>query len=520
MDRCMKILRKPGAKGEIEGVAPTQLLPEKHDGSQTTDHSNNMTGYTARSKSRRLDRWLDVVVRASGSEFVFFSILAGLLTWALLGIKYGTSDNWQVLISDVQAIVSYVFDSFLVRQQLNTYEEEMAVAAALQSRILSHSRMLKKVHLETGDGKNAPLVTLVEPQRSTLEFQRELPAENWFGRFVTRFARALGHLVTICLFWAGVFVWIGIGPLYGWSDKWELYMNSASSALMVFTFAFLANIRERHSAYSNRCLDAIFKVDSALESRLRSLTGDTLSNPLVVIPAPKVNRVQRVIFYYADFVGTLVGIVLLLTVIIAWVAVGPLLQFSSNWWLLIGTYAGLVGMNDGFVLRNMQARLRSYVDVEFAKVDAEDEQLFAISRVPMPEKERLPVQSLTHRISDAMNAICAHELTVVAGFVTILGLIAGASAMRWSFTGQLLCNVPPSLIESFFMIILITGHNAEEGRKRVDLHNVYDRRLKLLSAVDAMQSLGEKGSAPLTPLPIEKADDLGSASTGCRDLDV
>lgn len=32
---------------------------------------------------------------------------------------------------------------------------------------------------------------------------------------------------------------------------------------------------------------------------------------------------------------------------------------NDNWWLLIGTYAGLIGMNDGFVLRNVQHRLNN-----------------------------------------------------------------------------------------------------------------------------------------------------------------
>lgn len=57
-----------------------------------------------------------------------------------------------------------------------------------------------------------------------------------------------------------------------------------------------------------------------------------------------------------------------------WICIGPLLPFSSSRWLLIGTYAGLVGMNDGFVL----------------------------------------------------------------------GLVIGASAMGWTITGQLLCNVRPA----------------------------------------------------------------------------
>jgi low-affinity ferrous iron transport protein len=58
--------------------------------------------------------------------------------------------------------------------------------------------------------------------------------------------------------------------------------------------------------------------------------------------------------------------------------------------------------------------------------------------------------------------------------------------MGWSVTGQLLCNVPPSIIESFFTMILITGHNIGEAKRRVDLFNLYLRRLKLVSYVDML----------------------------------
>jgi len=133
-----------------------------------------------------------------------------------------------------------------------------------------------------------------------------------------------------------------------------LYINSATSAWMVFILAFLANIRERHHNYMTNCLHFIYKADAALELRLRTLTGDRIQNVAVTIPAPKRGRLQCGIDYYADLVGTLLGIAILFFVMIIWVVVGPAMSFDSNWWLLIGTYAGLIGLNDGFVLRNVQ----------------------------------------------------------------------------------------------------------------------------------------------------------------------
>ncbi|KAL1984647.1 hypothetical protein VTN96DRAFT_8773 [Rasamsonia emersonii] len=514
MFKFIRTICLPVFKREIQGVAPTQLA--KNDASSNPQEKEKepvawevpIQGYITRVKPRRLDRWLDAAVRWSGSEYVFFTILAGILVWVFLSIPFHDSLTWQALISDVQAILSYVFDSFLMRQQLNGYEDVLVVTAELRSRGASHNRMLRKL-VEGMDKDELARLTVVNEQQDTMvsEFDPELPGENWFGRAVTAFSRVLGHLITVALYWACIVIWLGFGAFCSWSDMWELYINSATSALMVFVFSFLANIRERHSDYTKRCLDAIFRVDAALELKLRTVTGDQQENELVIIPPPKANVVQKVIFYYADVVGTLVGIVILIIVIIVWLAVGPVMSFSSNWWLLIGTYAGLVGMNDGFVLRNVQNKLSDYENVEFDKVDVSDAALFDIAGIRIPDRETVQHTSLTHRVSTAMNKVCAHELTVIAGFLVIVGLIVGSSVMQWNTTGQLISNIPPSIIESFFMIILITGHNDADAAKRVDLKHLYERRLALLAFVNRVGAAESANPQPVTICSEEQLAD-------------
>jgi low-affinity ferrous iron transport protein len=259
---------------------------------------------------------------------------------------------------------------------------------------------------------------------------------------------------------------------------------------MVFILAFLANIRERHTRYMTKCLEAIWEVDASLELKLRTATGDKVENPTVEIPAYKRSRIQRGIDYYADLVGTLAGIAILTLVITLWIAIGPVMHFDANWWLLIGTYAGLVGLNDGFVLRNICTILDNYQDEQFVQLDYDDLDMLACIGVDKLEEERVADNSLTCRISIRVGDICSHENTVVLGAISIVGLIIGSSAMRWSVTGQLLCNVPPSIIESFFTMILITGHNVGEAKRRVDLFNIYVRRLKLVSYFDNLATPG------------------------------
>jgi len=500
MNRLYKFLSAPGTRREVEAVAPTQVvfITDSNVEKDPNISVENINGYTTVTKPRLLDRWLDKVVEASGSEWAYFTIVIALLVWAFLGIPFGNSNTWQVIISDVQAIVNMVFDAFLMRQQLNSHDSLLAVAACLRSRSTSNKRMLQQV---IGSGKYSHIAPTQLTELEQTTFASELPQENWLGRLSTALSAFMGHIVTVLSFWVCVFVWIGFGKYCGWSDTWQLYMNSATSALMVFILAFLANIRERHTKYTTKCLSSIWKVDAALELRLRTLTHDTIENAPVAIPPRKCGRIQRAIDYYADLVGTLLGIGILVLVMVVWVAIGPApaLHFDTNWWLLIGTYAGLLGLNDGFVLRNVYTVLEVHESAQFEVLEYDDRDMLAAIGVTTLQEEQVADHSLTCRISVRVGDFCSHELTVVLGALSIVGLLVGASAMRWSVTGQLLCNVPPSIIESFFTIILITGHNIGDAKRRVDLHNIYLRRLKLVSYVDALvevemeeQELGKK----------------------------
>ncbi|KAK7714668.1 hypothetical protein SLS64_003663 [Diaporthe eres] len=499
--RLIDALRAPGFKGSIEEAAPTQhvlVMTSNSVGRDSTLVDPVLDQYAiepaAKPKGRRLDRWLDRLVQASGSEPIFLLVLAGLLAWAFLGISYGSSPDWAVIISDVQATVSYVFDSLLMRQQLNAYDTHLRVCARLRSRSLSHRRMLR--YIMRSDRWKAVDRTQSEGFEQ-VGLAPGLPAETWVGHISTLASKAMGHIITVGLFWAGIFVWLGFGNRMGWSDTWQLYINSATSAWMVLIFAFLANIRERHERYMDKCLAQIFEADSAIELKLRIITGDATPNPVVVIPGPKVSRLQRAIFYYADLVGTLVGVTILIVVLVVWLCIGPVMAFDSNWWLLIGTYAGLIGLNDGFVLRNVQARLDDYQQAAFGEVILDDSNVFVDTGIQPPVAEQAQDSSISCRLSVKLADICAHEITVVLGVLLIIGLIVGSSLMKWTETRQLLCNIPPSIVESFFMMILITGHNILDSRRRVDLHNLYTRRLRILAFVGRLVVVETKPSTGL-----------------------
>lgn len=484
----MQFLPSPVFRCAIEGTAETQHCPsEVHPKSGsghviTTLGEIDDPGYKATSSPRVLDRWLDAAVRFAGSAPVFLFIVVGLLTWALLGIRFGQSDVWVAAISDVQAIMCYIFDSLLMRQLLREYSEQQEAMVQIQSRCTSHRRMLDIVKQKLGPDGIARAAELCKDESLPPLEQGLDRASGPFTRLVIWSAKAFGHVTTVGLYWVGIFVWLGFGPHCGWSSRWQLYINDATSALMILVFAFLACLRECFADQTNICLDSIFKLDAKLERELRRVSRDGLPNLTVTIAPPKENYLQMVIFYYADIIGTLVGIIILVLVVIAWVVVGPVFHFNNTWWLLIGTYAGLVGLFDSFVLRNIQSKVNEYVTEQIVCLERQDMTLYSGLSVPIPRVQLRP-PSLSQRVSHYINSISSHLLMVVAGLILTLGCIVASSAMKWSLTGQLISNVPPSIIETFFMLILITGHNYTEKKFRADLTDIYHRRQRLLAFV-------------------------------------
>lgn len=436
----------------------------------------------------RLQYMVDWLVRVSGSKAFFCLVQICLLTWVFLGIPYSQTALWPIVISNAQAIFSYILDTMLMRQQLTDFGAGLVDVAQLRSRNASKRRMLEALQFQPSTFYETlhPHLTTTDDERDTAD--TGIPVPSRFARTITRIVLVTGHIFSVGAFWVAMLVWFAFGPSTGWSNLWQLDINSATSAWMVFLFSLLAVTREEDAACHKAVLDHIIQIDHQIELHLRTLTNDATPNASHLIVLPRPDAIQRVINVYAQIVGGLVGLVILVVAFVVWGAVGPLMQFNDNWWLLIGTYAGLIGMNDGFVLRNVQQRLNNLHLGEIDLLLQEDTMLYEKLRKHIGAGESLPVQgeqsiSITQRVSDWVCMVTAHRWSVVAGAASIVGLVIGATAMKWSLTGQLLCNIPPMIMESFFTQVLITAHIAAETRRSRNLLRIDSVRRKMLAAL-------------------------------------
>jgi len=157
--------------------------------------------------------------------------------------------------------------------------------------------------------------------QSQVDFDVELPPEKFFGRVATAFSRVLGHIVTI--------------TLSGYASS-----SGLDSVLLRMVGHLGALYQLRHLSSHGVCLclprqypgSATPHTSTAVSMPssvwMLPWSSNSVSSPAtnsatdcVIIQAPRSTVSRKLIFYYADIIGTLVGIVILFAVIIVWVAV-------------------------------------------------------------------------------------------------------------------------------------------------------------------------------------------------------
>lgn len=477
-------------------------------------------GFTGLHKGHT-DRILDYLVWIAGSEYVFFIMWGILIIWIVVGCVYNGPDVWQVVMQDGQSLQCYFWDTLLMRQQLISAHEQKVICGVVRSRIASFKTLAQKSTLLFDQGPKEDEVNVTDAPVDDIDLSGALPIESWYDRLSNWFGVVVGSLYVMIIFWIGIFIWIACGvirkpgdneppytgrttgsnpELVKFSSTWQLYINSATAVVLLVSSMFLQNIRARHDKFISKFIVKVFDADREIEERLRTEADEyEMENPAISIVTPKRTRGQKIIDFYADVVGTGIGVVIAIGAIVAWLCVGNVMNYDDNWWLIIGTYTGLIGFLDGFVIREVYYRIVRDEERNYDIVAQEDMELFHVLGLNCPEEYNgKPPQgqkkSVDFRISQWINRICSSQWSVVFSIAVIIGLIIAASALHWTTTGQLLANTPTMIIEAFFMIVLIQAHNWADCQRRVELTALLGRRHIILHHLDR-RAIGPVGGS-------------------------
>src|SRR5437016_8794330 len=120
----------------------------------------------------------------------------------------------------------------------------------------------------------------------------ETKATPLFARFARWVERQVGRSSTFVLAIAVVLLWAVSGPLFGWSDTWQLVINTGTTIVTFLMVFVIQNTQSRDTQAMQLKLDELIRVNETARNSLINL--ERLRPPLQRSPSNPGSRPTRV----------------------------------------------------------------------------------------------------------------------------------------------------------------------------------------------------------------------------------
>jgi low affinity Fe/Cu permease len=103
--------------------------------------------------------------------------------------------------------------------------------------------------------------------------------KNWFATLAQRSARATGSSGAFLAISAITVVWLLTGPLFGWSDAWQLIINTFTNIVSMLMVFLIQNTQNRESTAFQLKLDELLRAVRGAQNafiNLEDLTEEDL----------------------------------------------------------------------------------------------------------------------------------------------------------------------------------------------------------------------------------------------------
>jgi low affinity Fe/Cu permease len=91
---------------------------------------------------------------------------------------------------------------------------------------------------------------------------------SFFTRFANRTAHAAGKPVTFLLAFAVIIGWAASGPLFGFSDTWQLVINTSTTIITFLMVFLIQNTQNRDTQAIQLKLDELIKAIGAASNEV------------------------------------------------------------------------------------------------------------------------------------------------------------------------------------------------------------------------------------------------------------
>ena len=97
------------------------------------------------------------------------------------------------------------------------------------------------------------------------------PKRTIFDRFARWTERQLGRSFTFALAFLSIIVWGVSGPFFGWSDTWQLVINTGTTIVTFLMVFVIQNTQNRDTQALQLKLDELIRVNTAARNSLMGL---------------------------------------------------------------------------------------------------------------------------------------------------------------------------------------------------------------------------------------------------------